>query len=179
MWPWGLQGHGVSLRGHLWSHGTPKALGDPSGLGGHLRALGTPRDMACPWGTPLVPQDLKGFGKPKRPVPGGHPSPWGHLQTLGTLRDTSCPWGTPLLRNTPKGMFQVISGGPRTWGHRGLRATRGALGMLQTVSPSPGDTGVPAGHRPGIPSIGPLRGVISAAARAQPRRVGAAAAPCQ
>lgn len=59
--------------------------------------------MACPWGTTLVPWDLKGFRKPKSPVLGGHPSPWGHLQTLGILRDMSCPWGTPLLHKTPKG----------------------------------------------------------------------------
>ena len=138
-----------------------------------------PGDSACHLGVTSGSTGSQGVWKTHKTCVAVHPSPWGHLQTLGTLRDVSSPWGTPLLQKTPNGMFQLISGGPRTWGHPGLRTTQAALGMLHMVSPSPGDPDVPAGHHPGIPSVGPVPGGISAAARARPRRVGAAAAPCQ
>lgn len=154
---WGTpQGLGV-ISGPLGAQGTWHVLGERPWSHGISRALENPKVLSL--GDTLVPGDTS--------------RPWGSSGTCPV------PGGHLCCIRPPRAMSQVISGGPRIWGHPGLRATQGALGMLQMVSPSASDTGVPAGHHPGIPSIGPVPGSHPAATRAQPRRVGATAAPCQ
>lgn len=175
--PWDLKGIGAPLRawgvtsgplGPPRAWGSPQGLWDPPGtwhvLGEHpwshgiSRALENPKDLSL--GETLYPGDTSRPWGPSgtRPVPGGH---------LCSIRP-------------PKGMFQVISGGLRTWGSPWAEGPpRGFWGCSRRCPQSPGDTGVPSGHHPGIPSVGPVPGGDSAAAGPQPGRVGAAAATCQ